>query len=1007
MKDIAKSLVNPERNNRPWAIWIWNLLLSKEQVLKQLDQFIEKGFAGVAIRPSRDMAPAYLSEDFFSLFEVVLQKAKAANIGVRLADDFSMPLNNLFKQLTDQNRKAAAGRLSFEHGETINSKVTFSRTIPDPANVIVMVGKSKDGKLLSAQVKQVTVNPNQPVFEYKFTGGEWQIIILRKSVSIDPVLGALPNILNPRVADWYCQTVLGIFKKRFFKYIPETLEGFITEMPSTLPAEQSIPWDDELSSRFRARFKKDLLLLVPALFCATDAEGARHRVQAVDFITQNAIESFAEVLEAWANKNRFSQWTLIAERDCTRKTGIATPLGMPKSKKLTQVGWQNLDGSSENSTLLKVMGDANVSEFKRNTLTVLGRSKSGVGHSLQTLKNEIDQSFSSGVSTIIIDGFYCNVDQRNYGKAPFNPFWYSPEWASMRTLTDYAGRLNLLFGSLRTTRQVAILVPSAALIADNTAHSEETIKHGLQLLDKVYNELQQAYLSCELISESMLMECTVRPNGEFGVVERLRKGNFQALVLPYSRTISRNVLIYLEKLAAHKGCIIFTGESPLGVIEEGITPAITSRIEKLEQSRHGKIHTVPVKDIAPMLNHIISQFSVTSFGKPMPELACISGDNGTQSVFSCRNISDREEAFATMNLDAPHNLYYLDGNDGKLYDVDPIVDKDKRLCYTVNIMPRQNTLLIASATKIAGTQQPGKNKKNPLYVFKQHQRNYRVVLKDQWDFLPDGLNALPLSNWNSRIGISRESGSFSHFYETYFEAKDVPVNCYLVAAGMRNQSSPYDYSCKTVDLSLNGNKLIPTTIAATPANANIVLAPGVAPRLLTEVAPILKGSNVSVYECRDSLKKGFNRVALHSTAFINEPFAVMYPLFIAGKFAIAKGQSGWVIDDTRQVAGINSWTRSGYPYFSGTGIYKQLFEVPSDYERLVLKMSHVSGIVSISLNGKDLGKFNWHPIEIDITDSCDQKRNELCIRITNTVDNVLRMNSAPSGILDEVYIDIF
>jgi hypothetical protein len=66
----------------------------------------------------------------------------------------------------------------------------------------------------------------------------------------------------------------------------------------------------------------------------------------------------------------------------------------------------------------------------------------------------------------------------------------------------------------------------------------------------------------------------------------------------------------------------------------------------------------------------------------------------------------------------------------------------------------------------------------------------------------------------------------------------------------------------------------------------------------------------------------------------------------------------------------------------------------------------VSGPVDIRINGKPVGKFLWQPIEADITHLCESKRNELVIAVDNTIDNIVRMNGRPSGILGDVCLDV-
>jgi hypothetical protein len=138
-----------------------------------------------------------------------------------------------------------------------------------------------------------------------------------------------------------------------------------------------------------------------------------------------------------------------------------------------------------------------------------------------------------------------------------------------------------------------------------------------------------------------------------------------------------------------------------------------------------------------------------------------------------------------------------------------------------------------------------------------------------------------------------------------------------------------------------------------------------------------------------------------------DPLTIIYPPVIAGTFSIVKGSSGWILTNTPLAAGHDSWTKYGYPYLSGAGVYKQVFELPGEYNRLVLRFSQVSDSIGVTVNGKELGILNWHPMEVDITDVCETRRNELSVRVVNTIDNILRMNGRPSGLMGEVYVDVY
>jgi hypothetical protein len=279
------------------------------------------------------------------------------------------------------------------------------------------------------------------------------------------------------------------------------------------------------------------------------------------------------------------------------------------------------------------------------------------------------------------------------------------------------------------------------------------------------------------------------------------------------------------------------------------------------------------------------------------------------------------------------------------------------------------------------------------------------------------MNALPLSNWALRIGLSRESGGFSHFYESNFLVETPPAECYCAIVDLSESYKRAMGAESQVEISLNGTRLDkPAMPVEGPAHSVDGQPPlegataALPPSFLVSPQQVnvrhLFGSNVTLYAVHTLLLKGLNRFAVRTSGLVIDPQTILYPPLLLGPFSIVRGQSGWVIEKNSMVVGIDSWTRYGYPYLSGAGVYRQMFEVPHQYSRLILRMTKVSGPVDITLNGKEVGKFLWQPIEADVTALCDNRRNELVVSVSNTVDNILRLNGRPSGILGDAYIDV-
>ncbi len=890
----------------------------------------------------------------------------------------------------------------------------FEKIIPDPKNAIIQAGKVENEKLILSKVKTLTVQPDKNLVSWKAPAGLWQIMIFRKKYITDPVCTYLPNTFREQTARQYIERIWEVLKKRTAKYMPSTFEGFISELPAHLPSDNSIPWDDDLVVKYRSKYKKNLIALLPCLFFATESQHTKNRPHMYSFFMQSLHERFTLTLEKWCRKYRLSQWVLCPERSIQKAGNILRDCCVVPSQNFSSVGIQNQEGSEENRAVIRAMADINAKEFRRETVTVIGRNRLQNASSLQLFKSEIDQSIAAGPSRIVVDGFFFNIDHRSYIKTPFNPSWYAPDAQHLHSLCAYAGRAKKLMTNLQLSRQAALLMPSNSIMADYTVNNDEAVRKGMLSLHKAMDELQQCNIDFDIISEDQLLSCSLFTNGEFNTASKVRKGNYQALVLPYCRLVSKNLFVFLEKMASKKGTIIFIDEPPQGTLEDGQTPSFSSRVTKLLHSKAGKVHAVAVKDIDGVLSHIKPALSVTVQGRKCADIAAVCGSSANQQIFFFQNKSEHQDYFATIEMPEEKYYYLSDCTAGEVHEILDVLRKDDTCKINLNFSPRQTHFIIASGQKLSTTALP-KGKRHPVNVTGTMQRNYRIVLKDQWQFIPCSLNVLPLANWNTRIGLSREFGGYSHFYETYFEVKEVPSFCILSLCGLRDTCLGLVKGEKSVEVNVNGNRLGEQN-AVDPNAVFFPVSDLQAPQTAPRAAELRHGprpcmelltKNTLSFSIKDSIHKGINRISLRTLGLVFDPLTINYPPLIAGTFAIIKGSAGWVIDTSTSMASHDSWTKYGYPYFSGSGVYKQVFEIPSDYNRLVLKFPQVSGSAGVTLNGKPLGTFMWQPMEIDITEICESKRNELSVCITNTVDNVMRMNGRPSGLTGEVFLDVY
>jgi hypothetical protein len=573
-------------------------------------------------------------------------------------------------------------------------------------------------------------------------------------------------------------------------------------------------------------------------------------------------------------------------------------------------------------------------------------------------------------------------------------------------------RANELTAQNRLLRQAAVLMPFDAIFSDYVPGFPDATQKALTLFHETLKELDRIDIGYDVMDEDALVASTILANGEFSAVNRIRKGNYRVLIVPYSRLISMPVLAFLEKLTLKNGTVLFIEDAPQGTMQEGSAAAFAARIKKLLQSKKGNVRICSIRDLDASCSSAAPTLSVTVLGKKCPDILSSQGGGEGMDLLCLHNISDTQDYFVSVEIPEQKFIYCADCASGEIVEITEVQRKEKKCRFTLAFLPKQTYYIVACGQKLASAPAP-KGKKPLINIGGSMQRSYCIVLKDQWQFAPESLNMLPLANWNKRIGLSRDSGGYSLFYEAYFEVKETPDVCLLSLGGLMNSAGSQCCSSaeKPLEVTINGARaaeIIPPKDAQPQAgqagadSQNQVADPGLSPLMAN-----LFGNNTFLYNLKDQIRKGINRISYRTLGLVYDPLTIVYPPLIAGTFSIIKGSAGWIVSNMPPVVGHDSWTKYGYPYLCGTGVYKQIFELPGEYNRLILRFSHVSDTIDVAVNSRPLGTLNWHPMEIDITDICESRRNELRVRVVNTLDNILRMTSRPSGLLGEVFVDVY
>jgi hypothetical protein len=123
-------------------------------------------------------------------------------------------------------------------------------------------------------------------------------------------------------------------------------------------------------------------------------------------------------------------------------------------------------------------------------------------------------------------------------------------------------------------------------------------------------------------------------------------------------------------------------------------------------------------------------------------------------------------------------------------------------------------------------------------------------------------------------------------------------------------------------------------------------------------------------------------------------------LKIIGDFALEKSDDGFKIVEKKNAIKIGDWTKQGYPFYSGTGVYRTQIEVSAKYigGKLFLEVDCGDDVLEVSVNGSSSRIVPWHPYRVEVTDLIKEGMNPIALKVTNTLINILEGVQKASGI---------
>ena len=251
--EVERTWKSPPPEYGPEPYYGLNGLVTREVLQRDLDTAKQLGFHAVTVQPGRGNKEAYLSPEYFALFKVLVEEAKARDLRVWIIDDAGYPsgfAGGLISSLKPELRMQAltiAQTLPVKAGETLRQ--------PVDADTVAVTATNASGQRVVVPISGGAISWTAPA------GSDWNVLVIDHVFRTSPTASAtnltgkkdgtqsVEDYMDPAATMAWIQFT----HEGYYKAMPEefgkTIIGFRGDEPDYSIA--GLPWTPKFFSTFQ------------------------------------------------------------------------------------------------------------------------------------------------------------------------------------------------------------------------------------------------------------------------------------------------------------------------------------------------------------------------------------------------------------------------------------------------------------------------------------------------------------------------------------------------------------------------------------------------------------------------------------------------------------------------------------------------------------------------------------------------------------------------------------
>ena len=1036
--------------------WFWNGEMDEQEMEWQLKEYKDKGIPGLFIHGRFGEKLGYLSDKWFDRVKFAVKKGKEIGLDIWVYDEMNWPSGTAERQvltkyphLTQKYLEVVA--LNVDGPLFTFLEATDSRYVNTGDSKPIAAFACTEKEFKTHIDKLIDLTPNlsfNKVIPWEAPEGKWRLLyFLEKEVPY------YVDALNPESTTRFIELTHEKYKNAVGKDFGTTVPGFYTDEPAMHYYQVGvdnyvIPWSSQMFKIFREKRGYDLKPFLPALYFDMGEKTAQIRYDFWRTLTEQYAETYFRKIRNWCQDNGtlftghvlFEEWLRLQAR-C--EGNIFKYL-----KEMHIIGVDHLypkigtRKEPDQHVALK-LGSSAAHHFGSTRLLCESMGGTYWDCTLERMKWIANWEYVLGVNLFNNHGYHYSIEGERKRDWPPSQFYHHTWWKYYSYFTKYMARLGHILSGGKHVAKVIVLWPINSIWTNYVPQSHNIYTN---IIEKNFNQLSDMLLRLhfdyDYVDEDVLSEAAVK-GGKIAIAEE----EYSLLILPPLTHIKKSSLDIIKKFISTGGKVIADTLLPFELLEsetDGNVSEITTVFgfnpnELLDEFKRGK----KAKRKSVNSNFFLFNRGKSSIEEREKELGkiirqCITPDVtiNNDEVFYLHRIKDGNDIYFITNtcqkeigkvelsFEKTGQPELWDPNTGENKPIHVFKVEDKRLYINLNFSACDSHIVIIRdgikknniiESNIVIESVDGK--KVTGYAFDKASKatiktgNDHVTLPgkiilpplslgNKFEFEIEDDNVLCISNWKMKLS---EDDNISFVSEDYNDKEWLTVTNGAWEMQLPQErdieSYPVDVLYRTQFAIQDMPKRIALLIDGFSGSKYRLYING--EKVEVELKRSKIDAEIKEIDIMRYVKAGTNLVAVKLTVK-RRTDGILDLLKVVGPFSLRPDKDNYAIAALPKTIKTGNWTKIGFPFYSGTGIYKKEIEIPEEYldGKLFFEAQCGEDILELVINGKNK-VVPWHPYKTDITELLLPGKNRIEIKITNTLINILEAVKLKSGLLNQ------